>query len=155
MFSLEKHVLRNQRQSKVELEHVGGTYGGIRKPTKYVKQAFGGGPGGGERKIFRKQYFSASRNERNRFMCLLLKMLQIQPEQEIVVEFIKNEEYKYVRCLGALYLRCTGRPADVYEAAASPFRVVVVVSGKFFLGKLIPGKVPGNIPGNIPGKTFH
>ncbi|KAJ1453210.1 PRP38 family-domain-containing protein [Pelagophyceae sp. CCMP2097] len=67
----------------IELEHVGGTYGGVRKPTK--------------------------------FMCLLLKMLQIQPEQEIVVEFVKNEEYKYVRCLGALYLRCTGRPADVYK----------------------------------------
>ena len=64
----------------IELEHIGGTYGGIRKPTK--------------------------------FMCLLLKMLQIQPDQEIVVEFIKNEEYKYVRVLGALYLRCVGRPAD-------------------------------------------
>lgn len=29
------------------------------------------------------------------FMCLTLKMLQIQPEKEIVVEFIKNEDYKY------------------------------------------------------------
>ena len=28
------------------------------------------------------------------FMCLTLKMLQIQPEKEIVVEFIKNEDYK-------------------------------------------------------------
>jgi pre-mRNA-splicing factor 38A len=30
------------------------------------------------------------------FMCLTLKMLQIQPEKEIVVEFIKNEDYKWV-----------------------------------------------------------
>jgi len=67
----------------IELDHLGGTYGGIRKPTK--------------------------------FMCLLLKMLQIQPDQEIVVEFVKNEEYKYVRALGALYLRCVGRPADIYS----------------------------------------
>ncbi|KAH8060730.1 hypothetical protein JL722_4843 [Aureococcus anophagefferens] len=29
----------------------------------------------------------------------------IQPDLEIIVEFIKNEEYKYVRALGALYLR--------------------------------------------------
>jgi pre-mRNA-splicing factor 38A len=30
------------------------------------------------------------------FMCLTLKMLQIQPEKEIVVEFIKNDDYKCV-----------------------------------------------------------
>lgn len=29
------------------------------------------------------------------FLCLVLKMLQIQPEKEIVVEFIKNDDYKY------------------------------------------------------------
>ena len=28
------------------------------------------------------------------FLCLVLKMLQIQPEKEIVVEFIKNDDYK-------------------------------------------------------------
>uniref|UniRef100_A0A7I4C3Q0 Pre-mRNA-splicing factor 38 n=1 Tax=Physcomitrium patens TaxID=3218 RepID=A0A7I4C3Q0_PHYPA len=49
------------------------------------------------------------------FMCLTLKMLQIQPEKEIVVEFIKNEDYKYVRILGAFYLRLVGKPTDVYQ----------------------------------------
>ena len=34
------------------------------------------------------------------FLCLILKMLQIQPEREIVMELIQNEEYKYVRALG-------------------------------------------------------
>ncbi len=33
-------------------------------------------------------------------MCLMLKLLQLQPEKEIIVEFIKNEDYKYVRILG-------------------------------------------------------
>ena len=42
-------------------------------------------------------------------------MLQIQPDLEIVVEFVTNEDYKYVRALGALYLRCVGRPADIYR----------------------------------------
>jgi pre-mRNA-splicing factor 38A len=28
------------------------------------------------------------------FLCLILKMLQICPENDIVVEFIKNEEFK-------------------------------------------------------------
>lgn len=28
------------------------------------------------------------------FLCLLLKMLQIQPEKDIIIEFIKNEDFK-------------------------------------------------------------
>ncbi|XP_055315497.1 pre-mRNA-splicing factor 38 [Sitodiplosis mosellana] len=49
------------------------------------------------------------------FLCLTLKMLQIQPEKDIVVEFIKNEEFKYVRALGAFYLRLTGTSVDCYK----------------------------------------
>mmetsp|Transcript_17594 Transcript_17594/g.68300 ORF Transcript_17594/g.68300 Transcript_17594/m.68300 type:complete len:384 (+) Transcript_17594:59-1210(+) len=49
------------------------------------------------------------------FMCLLLAMLQIQPEKEIVVEYIKNEDYKYVRALGAFYLRLVGTPVEIYQ----------------------------------------
>lgn len=113
----------------MELDHLGGTFGGNRKPTP--------------------------------FLCLVMKMLQIQPEKEIVVEFIKNEDYKffnfstrllsirfficfftniscpfsfslfiyfllnvirafviecrYVRILGAFYLRLTGSVTDVYQ----------------------------------------
>ncbi|KAL1219478.1 Pre-mRNA-splicing factor 38 [Cardamine amara subsp. amara] len=67
----------------MELDHLGGTFGGNRKPTP--------------------------------FLCLILKMLQIQPEKEIVVEFIKNDDYKYVRILGAFYLRLTGTDVDVYR----------------------------------------
>ncbi|XP_071725551.1 pre-mRNA-splicing factor 38-like [Rutidosis leptorrhynchoides] len=67
----------------MELDHVGGTHGGNRKPTPFI--------------------------------CLVTKMLQIQPDKEIVVEFIKNEDYKYVRVLGAFYLRLTGTDIDVYR----------------------------------------
>ncbi|CAL8471803.1 g11345 [Coccomyxa elongata] len=49
------------------------------------------------------------------FMCLMLKLLQLQPEKEIIVEFIRNEDYKYVRILGAFYLRLVGRPLEVYQ----------------------------------------
>lgn len=49
------------------------------------------------------------------FLCLILKMLQIQPEKDIIVEFIKNEEFKYVRALGAFYLRLTGSSLDCYK----------------------------------------
>ncbi|KAM6342770.1 pre-mRNA-splicing factor 38A isoform 2-T2 [Alca torda] len=49
------------------------------------------------------------------FLCLTLKMLQIQPEKDIIVEFIKNEDFKYVRMLGALYMRLTGTAIDCYK----------------------------------------
>ena len=54
-------------------------------------------------------------NKPTRFLCLALKMLQIQPEDGIVEEFLQNEDFKYVRALGAFYLRLTGRPAEIYE----------------------------------------
>ena len=50
-----------------------------------------------------------------RFLCLVLKMLQIQPDEEIVEELISNDDFKYVRALGAFYMRLTGRPADIFE----------------------------------------
>lgn len=49
------------------------------------------------------------------FICLVLKFLQIQPEKDIVVEFIRNEEFKYVRALGAFYLRLTATAVDCYK----------------------------------------
>jgi len=49
------------------------------------------------------------------FLCLLLKMLQIQPEKDIVIEFIKNEDYKYCRALGAMYLRLIGQSVEIYK----------------------------------------
>jgi hypothetical protein len=30
------------------------------------------------------------------FLCLLLKLLQIQPEKEILVEYLRAEEFKYL-----------------------------------------------------------
>ncbi|KAL9845716.1 LOW QUALITY PROTEIN: pre-mRNA-splicing factor 38A [Geothlypis trichas] len=48
------------------------------------------------------------------FLCLTLKMLQIQPEKDIIVEY-KNEDFKYVRMLGALYMRLTGTAIDCYK----------------------------------------
>ncbi|KAG2376583.1 hypothetical protein LR48_Vigan06g101000 [Vigna angularis] len=49
------------------------------------------------------------------FMCLVMKMLQIQPEKEIVIKFIKNEDYKYVRILDTFYLRLTDSDIAVYR----------------------------------------
>jgi len=50
-----------------------------------------------------------------RFLCLILKMLQIQPDESIVDELVSNEDFKYARALGAFYLRLTGRPPEIYQ----------------------------------------
>ena len=54
-------------------------------------------------------------NRPTRFLCLALKLLQIQPDEGIIESFLENEDFKYVRALGAFYLRLTGRPAEIYE----------------------------------------
>lgn len=51
------------------------------------------------------------------FICLILKMLQIQPDKEIIIEFIKNDDYKYVRLLGkSLLLNLSFQTADAADA---------------------------------------
>ncbi|CAI2355009.1 unnamed protein product [Caenorhabditis sp. 36 PRJEB53466] len=49
------------------------------------------------------------------FLCLALKMLQIQPDKDIVLEFIQQEEFKYIRALGAMYLRLTFESTEIYK----------------------------------------
>ena len=39
-------------------------------------------------------------------MCLTLKLLQIQPDKDIIIEYIKNDEFKYVRMLGERASAC-------------------------------------------------
>lgn len=47
------------------------------------------------------------------FLCILLKLLQIAPDREIIQKYIEAD-YKYLRALGCMYLRLTGKPDDVY-----------------------------------------
>lgn len=49
------------------------------------------------------------------FLCLLMKLLLIQPEKEIVLEYLNNEDFKYIRCLAAMYIRLTMPSEDVYR----------------------------------------
>ena len=51
----------------------------------------------------------------SRFVCLTLKLLQIQPVPDVVLEYVKQDAHKYVRLLGAFYWRLTARPADVFR----------------------------------------
>ncbi|OWY90501.1 Pre-mRNA-splicing factor 38A [Phytophthora megakarya] len=62
-----------------------------------------------------------------RFLCLLLKMLQLQPELEVAKEFVQNDDYKYVTVLGAVYLRLVGKSLEIYtllEPLLSDYRKI-------------------------------
>jgi pre-mRNA-splicing factor 38A len=71
----------------VQLNHLGGIYGGNQKPTDFI--------------------------------CLLLKLLQLQPSEEIIQTLIEAEEHKYLRCLASFYLRITGSPVKIYTTLES------------------------------------
>ncbi|CAG8434709.1 7795_t:CDS:2 [Diversispora eburnea] len=49
------------------------------------------------------------------FLCLTLKLLQLQPSKEIIIEFIRNEDFKYLRALSAFYLRLVGTSIEIYQ----------------------------------------
>lgn len=70
-----------------------------------------------------------------KFLCLLLKMLQLQPEKEIVYEFIQNEDFPYLRVLSAFYLRLTGKAEEIYthlEPLYNDYRTIVMRNAQGF-----------------------
>ncbi|EPS37884.1 hypothetical protein H072_8502 [Dactylellina haptotyla CBS 200.50] len=49
------------------------------------------------------------------FICLVLKMLQLNPEREILLEYLQDEDFKYLRALAAFYIRLAWPAAEVYK----------------------------------------
>ncbi|KAL9101229.1 MAG: hypothetical protein Q9163_003485 [Psora crenata] len=49
------------------------------------------------------------------FLCLTLKLLQLMPERDIVLEYLHQTEFKYLNALAAFYVRLTFDAKDVYE----------------------------------------
>ncbi|KAG9508709.1 Pre-mRNA-splicing factor 38, partial [Fragariocoptes setiger] len=48
------------------------------------------------------------------FLCLTLKLLQIQPTTDIILEYMAQEDFKYLRALGAFYFRLTAKSVEIY-----------------------------------------
>ncbi|GAC77656.1 predicted PRP38-like splicing factor [Moesziomyces antarcticus T-34] len=48
------------------------------------------------------------------FLCLLQKLLQIQPEPAIVDAYLAAKEFKYLRVLAAFYVRLTFASSEIY-----------------------------------------
>lgn len=39
----------------------------------------------------------------------------MKPDKDIVYEFIRNKDYKYVNALAMFYLRMIGKPIEIYQ----------------------------------------
>ena len=48
------------------------------------------------------------------FLCLTLKLLQLLPERDIVLEYLHQTEFKYLSAVAAFYVRLTFEAKDVY-----------------------------------------
>jgi len=49
------------------------------------------------------------------FICLLLKLLSLNPSRAIIMEYINQKDFKYATALGLMYLRLTGSSNDIYS----------------------------------------
>ncbi|MCJ1445148.1 MAG: hypothetical protein MMC23_005653 [Stictis urceolatum] len=49
------------------------------------------------------------------FICLVLKMLQMDPPEEIIREYLMQKEFKYLTALAAFYVRLTWEPKEIFE----------------------------------------
>ncbi|CDK26134.1 unnamed protein product [Kuraishia capsulata CBS 1993] len=77
-------------------------------------------------------YSNVNRTKPCIFMCLLLKMLQIQPSPEIVNYLLRQPHFKYVTALAALYVRLTSSSVQVYktlEPLLEDYRKLVLFDG--------------------------
>ncbi|TKA77274.1 hypothetical protein B0A49_00973 [Cryomyces minteri] len=48
------------------------------------------------------------------FLCLLLKLLQLVPERDVVLCYLRQPDFKYLTALAAFYVRLAWEPKDVY-----------------------------------------
>ncbi|SPO30656.1 related to PRP38A - pre-mRNA-splicing factor [Ustilago trichophora] len=49
------------------------------------------------------------------FLCLLQKLLQIQPEPSIIAAYLDAKEFKYLLALTTFYIRLTYKSTDIYK----------------------------------------
>ncbi|KAI6174135.1 Pre-mRNA-splicing factor 38 [Aphelenchoides besseyi] len=56
------------------------------------------------------------------FLCLTLKLLQLQPEKAIILEFLQQEHHKYLRALAAMYIRLTFSSVEIYNCLELLYR---------------------------------
>jgi pre-mRNA-splicing factor 38A len=55
------------------------------------------------------------------FLCLTLRLLQLQPSEDVLMELIRQEDFKYLRVLVLFYWRLVGSPATRVYTVLEPY----------------------------------
>ena len=74
-----------------------------------------------------------SSNQPTDFICLFIKMLQLNPSEEIVDEYLSDPDLKYLRALTALFIRFAYPPAKIYsklEKLYCDYKKLVILKSK-------------------------
>ena len=101
------------------------------------------------------------------FLCLTLKLLQLLPDRDVIMEYLHQTEFKYLSALAAFYIRLTFEPVDVYvtlEPLLSDYRKIRrrTKEGGYFLtfldqfvdDLLIKDRVCGTSLRKLPSRTL-
>lgn len=57
----------------------------------------------------------SSNSRPTKFLCLVYKLFYINPEKEILYEYLNNESFKYLTAITAFYIRLTFKHTDIYK----------------------------------------
>lgn len=49
------------------------------------------------------------------FLCLTFKLLQLNPPRDIILHYLSQPDFKYLRALAAFYVRLTFNAVDIYK----------------------------------------
>jgi pre-mRNA-splicing factor 38A len=49
------------------------------------------------------------------FLCLVFKLIQLQPEEDIILEYLNQKDFKYLRAIAAFYIRLFYKSEDIYK----------------------------------------
>jgi pre-mRNA-splicing factor 38A len=74
-----------------------------------------------------------SSNQPTDFICLFIKMLQLNPSEEIVDEYLSDPDLKYLRALTALFIRFAYPPVKIYtklEKLFCDYKKLVILKSK-------------------------
>ena len=74
-----------------------------------------------------------SSNQPTDFICLFIKLLQLNPSEEIIDEYLSDPDLKYLRALTALFIRFAYPPVKIYtklEKLFCDYKKLVILKSK-------------------------
>ncbi|KAH3665985.1 hypothetical protein OGAPHI_004174 [Ogataea philodendri] len=96
-------------------------------------------------------YANSGRTLPTPFICLLLRLLQIQPSTEIIDHLLVQPDFVYLSALAALYIRITSTSVEVYqklEPLLADYRELQILESQTakttYLDEYVDGLLQGN-----------